>query len=210
MSHVFEHLYEPIHFIKNLKRNNVKNVFISIPNMTAQIENKGIPIVQQEHTFFCDYNDIIYLFSKGGYVCRSFLYYNNHSLFFQFVKYDEIIISYNFNKTRVIDYYNVYQHNYNAITNIKDIEEPFFIVPSGLYGQVIYYFLKNRKNLLGFLDNDPSKIGKRLYGTPSFIFKMDEIKKYTSITLLIYNGPYTKEIMSQLNEYNKNIKYIQV
>jgi len=210
MSHVFEHLYEPSNFIKNLKENNVTNVFISIPDMTAQVENKGIPIVQQEHTFFCDYNDIVYLFSKEGYACDSSYSYKNHSLFFHFIKSDGVISNYKFNKNRVIDYYATYQHNDTVISSIKDIEEPFFIVPGGLYGQVIYYFLKNKKNLLGFLDNDPSKIGKRLYGTANYIFKMDEIKNYDNITLLIYNGPYTEEIISQLNEYNKNIKYIQV
>ena len=59
-------------------------------------------------------------------------------------------------------------------------------------------------------DNDPSKIGKRLYGTENYIFKMDEVKKYNNITLLIYKGPYIEEMMNQLNNYNKNINYIIV
>jgi hypothetical protein len=36
---------------------------------------------------------------------------------------------------------------------------------------------------------------------------MEEVKKYDNVTLLFYNGPYSKEIIEQLNSYNKNIKY---
>ena len=210
MSHVFEHLYEPTNFIKNLKRNNVKNIFISIPNMKELIKDKSIPIIHQEHTYFCDYHDIVYLFAKEGYVCSSSFYYLKHSIFFHFVKSDNCSFNYNFDKERINDYYNVYEYNKNMISTINNLDDPFFIVPAGFYGQIIYYFLdeKYRKNLLGFLDNDKSKIGKRLYGTPNFIFKMDEIKNHDSITIIIYNGSYTQEIINQLNSYNSNIKYI--
>jgi hypothetical protein len=210
MSHVFEHLYEPSKFIENLKRNSVKNVFISIPNMNAQMETRTVPIVQQEHTFFCDYNDIVHLFSKSGYLCLSSFYFKNQSIFFQFIQCDTLNTITQFNKERIDNYHNVYKYNQLKISSLKDLDTSFFIVPAGLYGQIIYYFLnpEYKKNLLGFLDNDPSKINRRLYGTQSFIYKMDEIKKYETITIILYNGPYTKEIMTQLDGYNKKIRYI--
>ena len=214
MSHIFEHLYEPKKFIENIKKNNVQNVFISIPNMNAQIKNKYIPIVYQEHTFFCDYDTIIYLFSLGGYICKSYYYYKEQSIFFHFTSSIDIRVNTTYFDNKKIDtLYQVYKHNETKINNIiLEDNETIFIVPAGLYGQIIYHFLntKYKKNILGFLDNDPSKVGKRLYGTSNFIFKMDEVKKYDKITLLIYNGPYMKEIIEQLNTYNNNIKYIIV
>ena len=214
MSHIFEHLYDPIKFINNIKENNVKNVFISIPNMDEQIKNKRIPIVHQEHTFFCDYDTIIYLFSLGGYICKSYYYYKEQSIFFHFTNNSNLSIdnSY-FDVKRIENLCNVYEYNKNKIKDIViDNNENIFIVPAGLYGQIIYYFLntKYKNNILGFLDNDPSKVDKRLYGTPNYIFKMEEIKKYDNITLLMYKGPYIQEIIEQLNTYNKNIKYIIV
>jgi hypothetical protein len=82
MSHIFEHLYDPNKFINNMKENNIQNVFISIPNMKAQIKNKCIPIVHQEHTFFCDYNTIIYLFSLGGYIYVNHIIIIKNNLYF--------------------------------------------------------------------------------------------------------------------------------
>ena len=210
MSHVFEHLYEPSKFISNLNKQNVKNVFISIPNMSSLIKNRTIPIVHQEHTFYCDYNDIIYLFSKENYSCKRSFNFKNHSLFFHFIKGENVSIVERFNTNRIKENYKVYEYNKNKIESITDFGEPFYIVPAGLYGQIIYYFLSDKLKLrtLGFLDNDPSKIGKRLYGTPFSIFKMDKVKEYDSITVLIFNGIYTNEIVEQLNSYNKSIKYV--
>jgi hypothetical protein len=214
MSHLFEHLYEPINFINNIKDNGVQNVFISIPNMNAQIKNKYIPIIHQEHTFLCDYETIIYLFSKGGYLCKSSYFYKEQSIFFHFINSSNVTVdSSYFDIKRIDSVYNVYEYNKNKINDIViNTNENIFIVPGGLYGQILYYFLdnKDKENILGFLDNDPSKIGKRLYGTSKYIFKMEEVKKYNAVTLLIYNGPYMEEIIKQLNNYNTNIKYIKL
>jgi hypothetical protein len=40
--------------------------------------------------------------------------------------------------------------------------------------------------------------------------KLEEIKKYNAVTLLIYKGPYMEEIIKQLNNYNTNIKYVYI
>jgi hypothetical protein len=216
MSHVFEHLYDPTKFINNIKRNKVQTVFVSIPNMNAQIKNNNVPIVNQEHTFLCDYDNIIYLFSKGGYICKSHYYYKDHSIFFKFV-YNNIDNNINdityFDTTKIDRISKIYNNNRYNISNLFiDTCEKVFIVPSAAYGQIIYYFLNNeyKNNIVGFLDNDSNKIGKRLYGTPLYIFKMDEIQNYSKITILIYKGPYTIEIVNQLNSYNTNIRYIYV
>ena len=180
--------------------------------MTAQVKNLNIPIVHQEHTFFCDYDTIIYLFAKGGYSCKSHYYYLEHSVFFHFTLDSQVIPNTSFfDTTRISRVCNVYNQNKESITSIYiDNSKPIFICPAGLYGQIIYYYLNNefKKNIIGFLDNDQSKIGKRLYGTPYSILKMDEVKKYDSTTIIMYRGPYANEIVQQLNEYNPNIKYI--
>jgi hypothetical protein len=211
MSHIFEHLYDPNRFIDNLNRNSVMNVFISIPNMNSQVKNGNIPIVHQEHTFFCDYDTIIYLFAKGGYSCKSHYYYVEQSIFFHFTLDSRASpASVFFNKTRIDAVYDVYKKNEENINNISIDTEHAFICPCGLYGQIIYYYLNShcKRNVIGFLDNDQSKIGKRLYGTPHSIFRMDEVKKYQALTVIIFSGPYANEIFQQLNEYNPNIKYI--
>jgi hypothetical protein len=42
MSHMFEHLYNPVDFIKKLNDSNIQNIFISIPNMKKYIRKNFI------------------------------------------------------------------------------------------------------------------------------------------------------------------------
>ena len=217
LSHVFEHLYEPHAFIENMNRNKIQNIFISIPNMKVLLDRKNMAVINKEHTFYCGYEDILYIFSKGGYRCKSTESFIDHSLFFHFIKDTATATATatatinKFLRGYPIDMYSVYETNRILISNLI-IEEPFFIVPAGLYGQLIYYFLKDtyRSNILGFLDNDIHKIGKRLYGTPNSIFKMNKVAEYSTVTVLITTTPYTKEIIKQLTSYNNNIQFIQL
>jgi hypothetical protein len=118
MSHIFEHLYQPNKFINNIKDNGIQNVFISIPNMNAQIKNNLIPIIHQEHTFLCDYETIIYLFSKGGYLCKSSYFYKEQSIFFHFINSSNVTVdSSYFDIKRIDSVYNVYEYNKNKVND---------------------------------------------------------------------------------------------
>jgi hypothetical protein len=218
LSHVFEHLYTPHSFIKNLKTNNVQNVYLSIPNMLDQIAFKRIPIVHQEHTFFCSFDNIKYLFGFYGYKCIESYFYINQSIFFYF-GLSSITIPKEINffensshiTTNLID---AYKYNEDIISNLN-ILDSFYISPAGLYGQILYHFLKDvcKNKCLGFLDNDPSKNGKRLYGIPKNhgnIYKMDEIKNKENLLIILYNGPYAEEIKNQLLDINSTLKITKV
>ena len=212
LSHVFEHLYEPHAFIENMNRNKIQNIFISIPNMKVLLDKKNMAVINKEHTFYCGYEDILYIFSKGGYRCTSTESFKDHSLFFHFIKNTETTTTIDaYHRGYAVDMYSIYESNRKSISELI-MKEPFFIVPAGLYGQLIYYFLKDtyRPNILGFLDNDIHKIGKRLYGTPNIIFKMDKVAEYSTVTVLITTTPYTEEIIKQLTSYNINIRFIQL
>ena len=87
-----------------------------------------------------------------------------------------------------------------------------FIVPAGHFGQLIYYFLKDKEKIIGFLDNDTTKCGKRVYGTTHITYPMSDIIKYidTTVDILIHAGPYTHEIKKQLLTYHSNLRFIDI
>ena len=65
-----------------------------------------------------------------------------------------------------------------------------------------YYFLKKfDKLLLGFLDNDSSKINKRVYGCSFSVYSPTEILHYkdSPLTVVISAGPYSSEIRKQVS-----------
>jgi hypothetical protein len=200
-SHIFEHLYEPTKFIKNISKQNIDSVFISIPNMEILLEKNNPLILNYEHTYYIDTYFIQYLFSKEGYSLIKSEIFKEHSLFFYFKKTNcnEIKLEY---RISIKDtFIKINEKINNTIKNI-DIKENSFIVPGGYLGQIIYT-INRPKSILGFLDNDISKQNKRLYGTPYYMYSFDKLKEYNQlINLYVFAGPYINEICNQLKNYN--------
>jgi len=204
MSHVFEHLYDPTKFIKNISKLKILNIFISIPNMKSLLEKNDMISVHNEHTYYIDQYLCKYIFSNYGYNLVNKEKFLTHSLFLHFQLSDNI------NKEKLQYRPEISQKIYTLFSEksiylSKILIKPnSFITPGGHFGQMVYTFSKP-ENIIGFLDNDLSKIGKRVYGTPFKVFKFDILKKYDNINIYIYAGPYTNELIKQINSYNKNI-----
>lgn len=211
LSHTFEHLYYPRKFLHNLSKSRVNSVYISIPNMDNLYKSKNISIIHNEHTFFIGDDEIKYLFSQYGYVCARSKVFKNHSLFYHFV-YNESNMQLEVprNLTRA-ENIKTYISDFELSIKKINITMPCFICPAGHYGQKIYYYLEKYHNhILGFIDNDISKQGLRVYGTPKTVYSPNILIEYKDniISVILYAGPYTKELQSQLNLLHNNIYYI--
>jgi hypothetical protein len=93
------------------------------------------------------------------------------------------------------------------------IDRPCFICPGGHYGQKIAYYLRPfRQYIRGFLDNDPSKQGLRVYGTDAKVHSPEILREFqkTKVSVILYAGPYTEELKNQLNQIHPDIKYVSL
>jgi hypothetical protein len=213
LSHTFEHLYNPKRFVENLSKAKVNSVFISIPNMDHLYTSKNISILHNEHTFFVGDAEIRYLFSRYGYSCATAYAFKAHSLFYNFI-YDPSVsplplinsIERSIGITKYIADFE------SSIKNVV-IDRPCFICPGGHYGQKIFYYLRHyRNNIIGFIDNDLTKEGKRVYGTPAYVYSPSILTKYkdNTICVVLYAGPYEQEIKQQLNLLHPSVLYISI
>jgi hypothetical protein len=213
LSHTFEHLYHPRNFIDTLRRSNVASVFISIPNMNYMCDTKNISVLNNEHTFFLGSDEILYLFSQFGYICSSMKPFRNHSVFYHFVSDPSCApIAIKPNIERALIQCEIVKE-YQAICDSIVINTPCFICPAGHYGQKLYYYLRRYSSFIeGFIDNDTSKQGKRLYGTLASVYSPNilQIYKDKHISIILYAGPYTEELKKQLNLLHPSISYIGI
>jgi hypothetical protein len=180
--------------------------------MKQLYDYKNISIIHNEHTFFVSDEEIHYLFSQYGYSCASTTSFKKHSLFYHFV-YNSSIIPLTLCKfDRSIEVAK-WLSEFEYIMHDIHIDRPTFICPAGHYGQKIYYYLKNHTEYIkGFIDNDMLKQGTRVYGTQCHVYPIDILKEYNglSISCILYAGPYTNELQSQLNKIHPNINYIKL
>jgi hypothetical protein len=67
----------------------------------------------------------------------------------------------------------------------------------------------DENTLRGTLDNSPSKVGKRLYGTELMTYNPEIIKGLDScLVICSHAGIYYEEISKQLKGLNKNVTII--
>lgn len=208
LSHVFEHLYNPNNFLKQICKSSITHIYISIPNFDRLIQEESITILHSQHTFYCGQAHIEYLFAKYGFQITNRIEYNGSFASFMclFQKCTNISIQMPFiNK---INWINIYKNNVELLRNIE-ISPNTYIMPSGLYGLYIYYFIKNKDNILGFLDNDKRRHGKRLYGTNKNVYMPCEINKHDTYIFLCIN-PYQNEILESLLKNGWSIDQIMI
>jgi hypothetical protein len=202
LSHVFEHLYNPLKFIKNMNENCVESIYISIPNMNILLVRKNISFLHIEHTYYIDHPFIVSMFQRNGYYLQRSTAFRDHSLFFHFRRGSSDPIVYQ-NPGLIDRFRNYFIEREQSLKSII-MDRPTFIAPAGHFGQIIYYYLKHYDtNILGCLDNDPTKLNKRVYGTSCTTFRMDHIRDIKEpITILLADSPYASEITEQLLSYN--------
>ena len=211
LSHVFEHLYSPREFINNLKKAGVSNVFISIPNFDTLLIAKSFQILHSQHTFFLGFEYIKHLFSLYNYRLETYTNYNGNfkSSFFKF------ILDNNFNSTSLTmtnKSYNIqlFKNIYiDDVLKLNSIEIPqkCYITPSGIYGQFIYYNLKNKNNIIGFLDNNIQRKNNLLYGTNINTFYPPETD-LTNVSVIVCDCPYKEEIVLTLKNICSSVHLI--
>lgn len=205
-SHVLEHIYKPIDFLKEaftfLKDDGC--VIFSIPNMKWLLNNKSLPtsILNFEHTYYIDIDNVECFVNKAGFRLETVYEYKNHSLFVKCVK-DKIkydVVKYDISNLflKNIDFIN------DKIKEIKLIKDKFYLYSAHINSQ---YILSNGiDNIISLLDSSPSKIGKKLYGydydinNPNIIEKVDK-----PIVVVSHMGVYTDEISNNLIKINNSV-----
>ena len=207
LSHVFEHLYSPRTCIANLRKANINEVFISIPNFDHLLEEQSLQLLNSQHIFYCGMKYIIYLFSLFNYRCNKHFSCDGNlkSNMFHFV-YDHIISPVYIPSTPIQLYKEIYV---DRIKTIEQFQVPTncYIAPSGMYGQFFYYFLNEKKNIIGFLDNNKQRHNKKLYGTDKFVYSPHDVDYYNT-TVIICDCPYKDEIIQGLKQICDSIKFL--
>ena len=209
MSHVFEHLYEPIRFLQRISVSNVNEVFIAIPDMNNLYKCKDLNTLFIQHTFYIDTNYLIYLFNKINFVLKKTFNFRKCAIFYHFCREDTLLSDINIKSNlNLIPYLREFYTSEQEKINNLVFKHPFYICPSGYYGQIVYNWLNetSKTMALGFLDSDINKINKRLSGTPLTIFEKKYVKDKHNIKVLIIADKYKVEIENELKLLNNDIE----
>lgn len=212
-SHVFEHTYDPVVFIKYIARFlevGQKHIF-TFPNMTPMLEKKFTNCLNFEHTVFLTEEITDYIVHKAGFKILAKEYYGSpHSIFYATEKVDIVGDSaplpnqYTKNKELFMNYIS---HHINMVWELNEMISsttlPVYLFGAHIFSQTLIQFGLRTDKIVGILDNSPKKNKKRLYGTSLIVDspKILEGKGRVNVILKagIYNEEIKKDILGNIN-----------
>lgn len=219
-SHLLEHIYEPMEFLRKCYKLLPDDgiMCFSIPNMTYISNNFLMPFtgVFFEHTYHLSKPALEYMLSKSGFLIKSEYQYQNHSNFYCVVKgtsslcYIDKLKKYNLDSIHTFNQSVKYldKLSMNIKEKINDtIFKDIYVYSAHYNSQVLIYNLpiEYKKRIKGFLDNDPNKQGKYLYGSNKGTYSPQILKNKNCIVITSHCGVYKDEITEQLIKINSSI-----
>ena len=185
-------------------------MIFSVPNIQNILKNGMNNGINFEHTFLVSKNNIEYMLIDSGFKILEIKDYSPFNLFVCCEKSnikDIPIVHHEYKENKNI-FLTLLKSNIEAIKNINNnmSDDNFFIFGAHINSQYLFHLGLKEEQFKAILDNDPAKIGKRLYGTDLSVESPDILKKYNSSTVILKNGIYNKEIHKQILTINNSTK----
>lgn len=209
LSHVFEHLYEPLDYVGRFFEilRDDGHIVLSIPHISNGLRNKFANALCFEHTYQLDFTYLDILMNAQGFECVHYSEYNEFNIFAVYQKTGRVSFEgfrgfYPNNKRIFQDFLSYHKKNVQTIIpKLYDFDE-VYIFGCHVFSQLLLNMGLPEELLDGVLDNDPLKQGKLLYGSHLKTFSPEVIKDKERVSIIVQAGVYTPEITQQLLKIN--------
>ena len=217
LSHVFEHLWNPVDFLINASKSSKKGskLFLSIPNLTYALDSNFLSPAGLcfEHTFYYDDESLIKMVENSGWKVSLVSKFYNQSFFVEAVNekecHDDFDKKFLINGSKVLSVVNETKVLIDRINKtIEKTDLPVYLFGGCERTQSLIAFGMKTDKIICVLDNGPAKIGTNLYGTKFTVFDPSIIKGVGECYVICHMGVYTDEIISGLKDINPSIRFI--
>ena len=217
-SHLFEHIYNPNIFVKNISKflKVGGKLIFSIPNMRVMLERKFTNCLNFEHTIYLSDVYVENLLAKHGFrILEKKLYLDDHSIFYASVRDDNAEVPelaptlYESNKSLYLNYVKFHEELVAKINlKLSGKDDSIFLFGAHVQAQYLLSFGLDASKIEAILDNDSKKHGKRLYGTNKLVSGPEVLRNISNPIVIIRAGTFTNEIVSQIKNINPTTRFI--
>jgi SAM-dependent methyltransferase len=218
-SHVFEHMYDPDLFVRQLAEflPAGKRLIFSVPNMRVMLQRQYTNCLNFEHTVYLTEDYIELMLSRHGFrVVEKEYFLDDHSIFFCALRDAAAVVLplpadlYTVNRGLYLDYVEAHQTQVLAINQrlARDVDGRAFLFGAHVFAQYLIGFGLDLSRFEAILDNDPNKQGKRLCGTDKTVRAPALLAGIRQPIVVVRAGVYTAEIVAQISAINPSTDFI--
>jgi 2-polyprenyl-3-methyl-5-hydroxy-6-metoxy-1,4-benzoquinol methylase len=216
-SHLFEHMINPLDFCNKIYSDLKPDgkIIFSIPNLGAMLERKYTNILNFEHSFLLNEYFVNYFLEASGFkIIQKEYFLEDHSIFYV-AQMKKNIEPFHL-ESQFIKNHNLFKNYIDFHLNlISDINNRIELTNSNIYlfgahviTQYLISFGIRSDKIKCILDNDLTKMNKRLNGTNLYVKSPTEIKNDINPVVILRAGAFQEEISNQLLEINKSVTII--
>lgn len=213
-SHVFEHTYDPVAFIKHIAtfmKAGDRHIF-TFPNLKPMLEMKWTNCLNFEHTAFLTEEITDQLLTSAGFTIIEKEYYGSpHSIFYATEKTSdptEPAIDNHYEEYRGL-FLDFVSFHINMVRELNEkiaaTKGPVYLFGAHIFSQYLIAFGLKTESIVSILDNSPIKIGKRLYGTNLQVQSPEILNDVEQPTVILKVAGYRNEIAEQLTKINPSV-----
>ena len=214
-SHLIEHLYDPVVELKEMASLLPigGHMAIAMPLIDVMIEDKFTNAMNFEHTYMLTYDMAERMLNIAGLNIVDKKHFSPHAIFVVAEKANSksaAAARYEGNISIFDDFIVYYKEEIKNIqSQIRSNKEDTFIFGAHIFTQSLIGFGLSEDLFSNVLDNDPNKIGSRLYGTSLQVKSPKILKDIESPVVVLKAAMYTEEIKKDILEnINPNTKFI--
>jgi SAM-dependent methyltransferase len=203
-SHVFEHIYNPDLFMRNLGTfvEPGKQLMFSLPRMQVMLERKYTNCINFEHTLLLTEPYVELLLSRHGFrVVDKEYFMEDHSIFYAAVRDPATIPSslpdglYDKNRSLYLEYLHYHEELVRGLNEQVELAEgQVYLFGAHVFAQYLIAFGLDTSRIVCLLDNDPRKQGRRLYGTGFSVRSPRSLQNVARPVVILKAGVYNEEI----------------
>jgi len=215
-THLIEHLYNPLEEIYEMSKllKNGSQMMFAFPLADEMLKSNFTNAMNFEHSYFIDMSIAEAILNFSNFEITKTKNFSPYAAFVIATKKEGIkqkASLKNLNHEQIFE--GFYQHHYNDVQRIiKELEnnkEETFIFGAHIFTQFLFGFGLKEECFLNVLDNDPAKIGNRLYGTKLQIKSPKILKDIKNPVVVLKAAMYTDEIKEDiLKNINPNTRFI--
>lgn len=215
-THLIEHLYNPTDELSDMGSIMKEGSYMmfAAPSVDKMLEDNFTNGFNFEHTYMLSQKMVKNMLSSSGFEIVDTKKFSPYVTFYVARKNSrikkEVAHSYH-NQPEIIS--NFINYHISEVQRIKEHidteKENTFIFGAHIFTQYLLGFGLDENLFINVLDNDPKKIGNRLYGTQLNVKSPKILKDFEEPVVVLKAAMYTEEIKKDILEnINPNVRFI--
>ena len=204
-SHVLEHLYDPIEYMKMFFNmlNEGDKLIMSVPLLDEMVKAKFTNSINFEHTYMISKKLLYFIVKISGFRVIDIEIFNPYNVFIVCERTDaedKILLNSEYDRNLII-FNDFIEFHDQFVCKVNAMEgKNFYVFGGHIFTQYLFEFGLDASKFVCVLDNDPKKIGKRLYGTEMIVKSPKILYDINNPIVVLRAAQFSEEIKKDILE----------